>query len=277
MAIITIWVDNLLLFASSDKAMFKMKDQIKSEWQITDLGEPQKIVSIEITLKDHMVTIFQKKYIESILRKEGLERLNPVNMPMDPNNMLVPNPDGEGNRSNSYVRLLGELQFLSNATRPDITFAVNKLVSYTANPSLHHISAIKRVLHYLTGTKEYGITYTDSITHPNVFHGYANAAFRGNSDDQKSVASYVFITGNRAITWRSRKQTVIALSTTEAEYMALSEASCEIRWLRSLHLELGFKQEKPTLLWGDNGPSVKKNLSYPYLFPSYTQNKRNKM
>jgi len=144
MAIIIIWVDDLLLFTSSDEAMFKMEDQIKSEWQITDLGKPQKIVSIEITLKDHTVTISQKKYIESILRKEGLERLNPVNMPMDPNVTLKPNPDGgEGNRSNSYARLLGELQFLSNATRPDITFMVNKLASYTTNPSLHHISAIK--------------------------------------------------------------------------------------------------------------------------------------
>jgi len=144
MAIITIWVDDLLLFTSSDEAMFKMEDQIKSEWQITDLGKPQKIVSIEITLKDHTVTISQKKYIESILRKEGLERLNPVNMPMDPNVTLKPNPDGgEGNISNSYARLLGELQFLSNATRPDITFMVNKLASYTTNPSLHYISAIK--------------------------------------------------------------------------------------------------------------------------------------
>ena len=144
MAIIIIWVDDLLLFTSSDEAMFKMEDQIKSEWQITDLGKPQKIVSIEITLKDHTVTISQKKYIESILRKGGLERLNPVNMPMDPNVTLKPNPDGgEGNRSNSYARLLGELQFLSNATRPDITFMVNKLASYTTNPSLHYISAIK--------------------------------------------------------------------------------------------------------------------------------------
>src|SRR6266850_4291524 len=104
--------------------------------------------------------------------------------------------------------------------------------------------------------KEYGITYMDSITHLNVFHGHADAAFGGNSDDRKSVAGYVFITGNGAITWRSRKQTVITLSTTEAEYVALLEASCEICWLRSLHLELGFKQEKPTLLWGDNEGTV---------------------
>jgi len=201
MAIITVWVDDLLLFASSKEAMDKMMNQIKSEWQITDLGEPQKIVGIEITMKDHMVTIFQKKYIETILKKEGMEKLNPVSMPMDPNKTFKPNLDREeGNRSNPYARLLGELQFLSNATRPDIMFVVNKLASYTVNPSLKHISAIKRILRYLAGTKDYGITYTDFTTHPNIFYRYANAAFGGDSKDRKSTAGYIFITGNRVIT-----------------------------------------------------------------------------
>src|SRR6266850_3399064 len=140
--------------------------------------------------------------------------------------------------------------------RPDIMFVVNKLASYTMNPSLKHISAIKRILHYLAGTKDYGITYTDFTMHPNIFYGYADAAFGGDSEDHKSTAGYVFITGNGAITWRSKKQTIIALSTTEAEYVALSEASREICWLRSLHNELGFKQKLPTLLWGDNKGAV---------------------
>jgi len=74
-AIITVWVDDLLLFASSEEAMDKMVNQIKSEWQITDLGEPQKIISIEITMKDHVVMISQKKYIETILKKEGMRNL----------------------------------------------------------------------------------------------------------------------------------------------------------------------------------------------------------
>jgi len=120
MGIITIWVDDLLLFTSSEEAMDKMANKIKSEWQIMDLGEPQKIISIEITMKEHVVTISQKKYIETILKKEGMEKLNPTSMPMDPNETFEPNPDREeGNRSNPYVRLLGELQFLSNAMRPN--------------------------------------------------------------------------------------------------------------------------------------------------------------
>jgi hypothetical protein len=114
---------------------------------MTDLGEPTKIVGIKITLKEQSITISQTKYIENILQKEGLQHANMVSIPLDANCPLEPNPEGgKRNRSNSYVRLLGELQFLTNATRPDITFAVNRLAAYTANPSLQHSSALKHVL-----------------------------------------------------------------------------------------------------------------------------------
>src|SRR6266850_4303135 len=163
-AIIMVWVDDLLLFALSEEAMTIMKDNLKSEWQMTDLREPSKIVGIKITIDDRSVMISQKKYIENILIKEGLERANLVSMPLDPNTPLVPNPnEGKVDQSNPYARLLGELQFLANATRPDIAFMVNRLASYTANPSIHHITALKRVLRYLAGTKSYGITYTTEL------------------------------------------------------------------------------------------------------------------
>jgi hypothetical protein len=237
--------------------MDKMEKEIGEEWQIMNLGEPQKIVGIKITLKECMVTISQQKYIEAILKKEGIEKLNPISMPMDPNIKLEPNPDGgEGNKSNSYARLIGELQFLLNATWPDITFAVNKLASYTMNPSLQHISTVKRVLHYLAGMKDYGITYTDSTTHPNIFHRYADAAYGRDSEDRRSTVGYIFMTENGVILWRSKKQSVITLSTTKAKYIALSKACCEICWLRGLYKELEFKQQTPILLWGDNEGAV---------------------
>jgi hypothetical protein len=115
--------------------------------ETTDLGEPTKIIRIEIALKDQSMTISQQRYIENILEKEGLGHVNAVNTPLDPNVPIEPNPEGnEGSRSNAYTRLLGELQFLANTTRLDITFAVNRLAAFIANPSLQHTSALKRVL-----------------------------------------------------------------------------------------------------------------------------------
>jgi len=127
--------------------MSDMKDMIRGKWEVTDLGEPFKIVGIEILMKPIEVIILQKKYIKSILVKEGMEHVNPVGMPLDPKAIMEANPDGsEGSHSNSYARLLGELQYLTNATCPDIAFAVNRLASYTANPSLQHMGILKRLL-----------------------------------------------------------------------------------------------------------------------------------
>jgi len=110
--------------------MDHMKNAIKSEWEATDLGQPSKIISIEITFKDDTIIISQQKYIENLLKKEGLADANPVAMPMDPHIQLVANPEAnELNRSNSYAKLIGELQYIVTCTHPDISYAVNRLAA----------------------------------------------------------------------------------------------------------------------------------------------------
>jgi len=143
-AIITVWVDDLLLYALTEARMKETKKQLRSVWEVTNLGEPAKIVGIEISRMANSITISQQKYVEYILKREGLDRANPVSMPMDPNAKIEPNPNGnEGSRSNSYACLIRELQYLAHTTRPDISYAVNRLASYTANPSLQHMGALK--------------------------------------------------------------------------------------------------------------------------------------
>jgi hypothetical protein len=183
--IVTIWVDDLLLFAMLDHLIEHTKVGLEAEWELTDLGEPVKIVGIEIELGDHFITISQCQYCENILRKEGMEKANPVGTPLNPGVALEPNSDGNvGDWSNSYARLIGELQFLVNATQPDIAFTISHLSAYTANPMMQHVSMLKHVLHYLLGTRTYSITYNDILGHPNHFLSYADASFT-NTDDLK--------------------------------------------------------------------------------------------
>jgi len=193
----------------------------------------------------------------TILNKEGLGGSDSVRTPLDPNIPLVPNPEGNsGSRSNSFARLLRELQYIANATRPDITYAVNRLASYTANPSLQHVTAIKRILRYLSGTRSHGIIYKALPQQQDLFHGFADAAFM-NSDERLSTSGYVFIASNGAITWSLKKQAIQAQSSTEAEYVALSEALREACWLRNLHTELGLlPSNQPTKIYGDNEGSL---------------------
>lgn len=213
-----------MLFATFESLMVKMKTNIKSEWEVTDLGEPTKIVGIEITKKGDSITLSQVQYIEAILRNQGMLNVNLVAMPLDPHTLIEPNPKvNEGSQSNTYAWILGELQYLVNAMRPNIAFAVKCFSSYTAN----------RILQYLAGMKMYEITYSASPSSTNLFKGYSDATYK-NTDDHKSMSSYVFTVGGGTITWMSRKQSTIVLSSTEAEYVALSEAGLEASWLRSL-------------------------------------------
>ena len=250
--ILTAWVDDLLLFTTSEEGMRALKAQIAEHWGVTDLGEPSKIIGIEILRASDSISITQRQYIETILRKEGMERANPVAVPMDPNNLPVPNPDpGEDNRSNPYAQLLGELQYLATSTRPDISFAVHRLASYTANPSMQHYSMLKRVLRYLAGTRNYGITYRKNLQPITPFHGFSDAGF-ANTDERKSTTGLVFLSAGGAISWRSKKQSLSAQSTTEAEYIALATAGNESRWLRNLYSELGLPCDFPTPIRCDN-------------------------
>ena len=144
--IITVWVDDLLIFTTMIRLQDKARADINQEWKATDLDKPTKIVRIKISYTLNAITISQSKYIESILHKEKMDKYNSVSTPLEPN------PEGNnGDRSNSFARLLGELQFLANATCPDIAYAVNRLASYMANPSFQHVCVLKCVLRYLLG------------------------------------------------------------------------------------------------------------------------------
>ena len=148
-AIITVWVDDLLLFATTVILIEKMKTDIKSEWEVTDLGDLKKIIRIEITMGEDLITISSRKYIESILLKEGLGLADWVTTPLDPNVPIVLNPEGNvGDRSNSYARLLGEVQYIANTTHPDIQYCYDppQFFSSLSDPLLVTLSMPKRPL-----------------------------------------------------------------------------------------------------------------------------------
>jgi hypothetical protein len=147
---------------------------------------------------------------------------------------------------------------------------------YTANLSLEHYGSLKQILRYLVGTRDYGITYRKSngqnndsnLFHglarnygpanngkDNLFHGFADAAF-ANTDDYKSTTGYVFLVSEGAMTWKSKRQTIIVMSSTESEYITLSEAGREAFWLRNLYDKLGFPQMGPKVIKSDNEGSV---------------------
>jgi hypothetical protein len=139
-------------------------------------------------------------------------------------------------------------------TCPDIAYATNKLCSFNNNPDMAHWAAAKRVLQYLKGTKELGITYNRN-TKNSGFHGYADATFASNHD-LTSTSRNVFMLNGGAITWHSKKETTPTLSTADAEFTSMAKASKEIVWLRNLYNELGDEPKTATTLHGDNKSAI---------------------
>jgi hypothetical protein len=142
-------------------------------------------------------------------------------------------------------------QYVANATRPDISFAVNRLATYTANPSTEHYSMIKQILRYLAGTRNYGITYRKSYTPVKPLIGYTDATF-ANTDEQRSTTGLAFISSGGAVLLKSKKQTIVALSTSESEYIALAHIRTEVRWYRNLYSELQIPLNIPITIRSDS-------------------------
>lgn len=179
------------------------KSQLAQRWQVTDLGEPSKIIGIEITRGHNTIFISQKKYIEHLLCKEGMEYANPVVTLLDHAIPILLNPNqNEDNQFNPFARVLDKLQYIANAMQLNISFAINRLVSHTTNPSMQHYNIIKRILRYLSETKDYRIIYHKWNCSKQLII-YANAA-HANADEKKSTTGIVFLFRGGVILWKSK-------------------------------------------------------------------------
>ena len=155
-----------------------------------------------------------------------------------------------------YQSAVGKLLYLSTRTRPDIAYAVSTAAKFTAKPSEEHWKAVKHILRYIAGTINLGLQFTrgGSID----CTGFADADWAGDIDDRKSTSGYLFKVGGGPVSWRSRKQNCVALSTAEAEYMSLTLAAQEAIWLNRLLAELQSQEEpaKPAILYEDNQSAI---------------------
>ncbi|XP_036347223.1 secreted RxLR effector protein 161-like [Rhagoletis pomonella] len=156
--------------------------------------------------------------------------------------------------SHIYRQAIGSLMFAAIVTRPDISYAVGEVSRFMDNPKPSHVSAVKRILRYLNGTAERGIQYSGPST---TLKGYSDSDFARDVDTRKSTTGYVFLVGGGVITWKSHRQKTVALSTTEAEFMAACEGAKEAVWLHQLLRDVGYAQESPPSLYIDNQSAIR--------------------
>ena len=254
MTYIALYVDDLLILGDDDEDVAEIKRRLSEHFDMKDLGEAKRFLGIKIEYQqDGSIKIHQGDYIRTLLERHGMQDCNPVSTPLDPSVKLVKATEADATAdSTEYASIVGGLMFAGCVTRPDIMCAIGQLSQFNSNPSSRHLMAAKRVLRYLAGTVELGITFVAPPLDPEVF---SDANWAGNEDNRRSTTGYIVMFNGGAIVWQSRLQPTVALSTMEAEYMALAEAAKEIAWLRRFLKELnyhGSSSEEPTVLNTDS-------------------------
>ncbi len=250
-----VYVDDLLLLAKTTKQMAELKKTMADRFKMKDLGVLHHLLGLQILMDDATIRLDQATYVDGLLKRFTMEEAHPVDTPADLSVALVQD-DGISRPTDTlnYQRLVGSLLFAAVSCRPDIAQAVAVVCRYTANPSEAHWTAAKRILRYLKRTKHYALTYrigdSDDIV------AYCDADFAGDRDSRKSTTGHVFVWAGAATTWVSQKQQVVALSTTEAEYVALSAAVQQGQWILQLLVDIGEGLTRPLVIREDNQAAI---------------------
>lgn len=269
--IMIIYVDDIILASKDLKELNTVKRKLKSEFEITDLGQITDILGIHIEREGETgsIKLSQEKYINDLLKKFNMNSAKTVSTPIESNTKITkdlePKDDEERKqmKNRPYRELVGGLIYLANATRPDIVYAANTLSRFCSDPGEEHWRLAKRVLQYLKGTKTYGIKYTKNKQKLNA---YTDSDWGGDVEDRRSQSGSVLTLAGGAITWKSKKQPTVSLSTMEAEYIALSEVSKEVIYLKRLlnHMQFYRFVENPVCVLCDNQSAIElaKNAVY---------------
>jgi hypothetical protein len=153
-----------------------------------------------------------------------------------------------------YCAVLGSVMWGQLATRPDLSFAVSLLARFQINPGIDHWNGLMHVIGYIKNTLDYGLTYyRDSDLSP---IAYVDADYGGCRDTRRSTSGYVFMMAGGAVTWSSKRQTTVALSTVEAEYVAMSRCAQQMTWMQSWLSEANIKYDLPGIIRGDNRGAI---------------------
>ena len=227
-----------------------------------DLGVTDVILGMKISRKSDGLVLSQSQYIKKVLKKFKEYDDSLVRTPIDVNLHLTKNK-GQGISQLEYSRIIGSLMYIINCTRPNIAYAVNKLSRYTSNLGEDHQKAIVRVLRYLKYTLNYGLHYT---RYPAVLEGYSDANWISDTKDTKSTSGYVFTLGGAAVSWKFSKQTCIARSTMESEFIALDKAGEEAKWLHHFlqDMPMWMKLVPPICIHCDRKSAIGRAQSHMY-------------
>ena len=263
--ILFLYVDDLVITAPRLEDGDWIRGLLHEECAMTDLGPLTGFLGMEICRNRVLQNLHlsQQRYIDNILDRFGMSMAATVSTPSDPHVRLPASPAdhvADSINQQRYQAAVGSLMYAMIGIRPDIAFALSIVSQYSYNPGPSHCTAVRRIFRYLSGTRTHGIMYGAGDC-----GGYTDADW-GAGEDRKSIGGYVFLINGGAISWASKKQTSVASSSTEAEYMVLTQGIKESLWLGNLLADIGALKYRKAIqqIQGDNqgALALSKNSEY---------------
>lgn len=226
-----IYVDDIVFGGMSNQMVQHFVQQMQSEFEMSLVGELTYFLGLQIRQMEDTIFISQSKYAKNIVRKFGLDNASHKRTPTATHLKLSKDENGVAVDQSLYRSMIGSLLYLT-ASRPDITFAVGVCARYQAEPKMSHLAQVKRILKYVNGTTDYGVLYSHSNNSQLI--GYCDADWAGSADDRKSTSGGCFFLGNNLVSWFSKKQNSVSLSTAEAEYIAAESSCSQLVWMKQM-------------------------------------------
>ncbi|GJS53487.1 putative ribonuclease H-like domain-containing protein [Tanacetum coccineum] len=235
--LVQVYVDDII-FGSTKKSLCDEFEQIMhNRFQMSSMGELTFFLGLQVKQKEDGIFISQDKYVGEILKKFGFSSIRTASTPMETNKALTKDEDGEDVDVHLYRSMIGSLMYLTSS-RPDIMFSVCACSRFQVQPKVSHLNAVKRIFRYLKGQPKLGLWYPKDS--PLILEAFSDSDYAGASLDRKSTTGGCQFLGSRLISWQCKKQTVVANSTTEAEYIAASHCCGQVLWIQNQMLDYGF-------------------------------------
>lgn len=256
------YTDDTFGASNSEEEEKRRKDEIGRVWEIKDVRETEYFLGMRVQqdLDAGTIRLTQRPYWEHVIHRFSLEHIPPRNTPLPTgitlDSNMSPKTDSEREQMHGkpYRAVLGSVMWGQLATRPDLSFTVSLLARFQSNPGIDHWNALMHTVGYIKNTMDYGLTYyRDSDLSP---IAYVDADYGGCKDTRRSTSGYVFIMAGGAVTWSSKRQTTVALSTVEAEYVAMSRCAQQMTWMQSWLSEANIKYNLPGVIRGDNRGAI---------------------
>ncbi|KAJ9565578.1 hypothetical protein OSB04_001544 [Centaurea solstitialis] len=252
--IVSLYVDDMIVTGSKESMMEEFKQSMKSEFDMSDLGMMRYFLGVEIIQNDAGIFMCQRRYAKEILERFKLQSCNSVRNPIVPESKLV-KEDG-GNRCDRllYKQMVGCLMYLG-ASRPDLAYVLSIISRFMECPYESHMMAVQRVFRYIKGTTDYGVWYRRNGNKDLI--AFSDSDYAGDLESRKSTLGYAMMMSDGVVSWSSKKQPVVALSTTEAEFVSSAACACQVVWLRRILEHIGLQQKDGTIIFCDNMSTIK--------------------